>query len=86
MVTSWARVGASVIVTVPVCCVTVPANAAAKSSADPDKAPVASSKVIDPVVAALMVTSWARVGASVIVTLPTIARQAAAWAADNLII
>ena len=43
------------IPTVPVCSVTVPANASAKSEDVPLKAPFVTSKVIAPVVAAFMV-------------------------------
>ena len=70
IVTSCATVGSSLIVTVPVCVVTVPAKARTKLAAEPDNAPLVVARVIAPEVPALMVTSCASVGASVIITVP----------------
>ena len=49
------------IVTVPVCVVTVPAKAAARSEELPDKAVLVVRRVILPVVTSLIDFNWARV-------------------------
>ena len=50
-----------VIVTVPVCVVTVPSKAAARSEEFPDRAMLVVTKVIDPEVASLIAFNSARV-------------------------
>ena len=55
---------------VPVCSVTVPANASAKSDEEPLKAPLVTSNVIAPVVPAFIAFNSVTEGASVIVTVP----------------
>ena len=59
IVFNCALVGSSVIKTVPVCVVTVPENAAAKSTAVPNNESLVTFKVILPEVSALMAFSFA---------------------------
>ena len=70
IVFNCATLGASLIVTVPVCSVTFPANANTKSAAFPVNAPFVTPKVISPVVPALIVFNCATLGASLIVIAP----------------
>ena len=65
---SWAVLWASVMVTTPVWVVMVPENAASRSVAVPESAPLVTSRVIAPVVELLIAISWARVGALVMLT------------------
>ena len=67
---SCAKLCASVIETVPVCSVTVPANANIKSAAVPDRAPFVTTSMIAPVVASLITFNCETVGALLSVTMP----------------
>ena len=70
MSVNCAIVAASVTVTAPVCTVIVPSNAASKTAAVPDNAPSTSLRVIEPVLASLIVFNCPAVGSSVIITVP----------------
>ena len=63
-------VGSSVIITVPVCVVTVPAKAAAKSDAVPNNESLVTFKVISPEIASLIVFNCVTFTLPVMVTSP----------------